>query len=434
MKFSKNSNIKIWLILFVSFGAFIYLSFFITSLFVTPMPEKKLIIATGRDTGTYYKIALKYKEALKREKVKVKIITTAGSVKSLELLDKKKVDVAFVQGGTVTEENKKNLSSLASLYYEPLWVFYNNRGGKINYVDELKGRKISIGEIGSGSMKLAINILNINNIDDNNSKIVNFTNIQALKELENGAIDALFVVTSAKSSMIKKLLANPNISLLDFKQAVAYGKKYHYLSSITLFEGVIDLPLNLPKTDISLLATTASLAVQNDLPEELIRILMKQLKSIHSQKSFFQDSNEFPSKQYLELPIHSEAKRYLKYGETWLERIFPFWIASNIDRLKILIIPFLTLLVPLLKGFLPLYRWSIRHKIYRWYDLLNDLDRRLPSLSKDEIKLEIIKFQEFQLEITDNTKIPLSYMGEYYNLKIHINFILEKMQMMVNKK
>ncbi len=428
MNFLKNSSMKIWMTTVIGVGIFIYLAFFVTSLFISPMPEKKLTIATGRDSGTYYKTALKYQEILAKEKVEVKIITTAGSVDALKLLNEKKVDIAFVQGGTVSQNDKKNLLSLASLYYEPLWVFYDNSQGKVEYLKEFQGKKISIGEVGSGSIKLSNCFLKVNNINKKNSNIVNLTDTQAVKQLQNGEIDALMVVTSAKSQMIKELLENPNISLLSFKRAVAYEKQYKYISPITLFEGVIDLKANVPQADVTLLATTASLAVRGDLPEELVRILMKELKVIHSEKSFFQKSDEFPTKEYLELPLHPEAKRYLQYGETWLEKIFPFWIASNIDRLKILIIPFLTLLVPLSKGFLPLYRWSIRHKIYKWYDLLNDLDRRLPSLSKDEIKMEIKTFQEFQLEITDNTKIPLSYMGEYYNLKIHIDFILDKME------
>ena len=63
--------------------------------------------------------------------------------------------------------------------------------------------------------------------------------------------------------------------------------------------------------------------------------------------------DQFPNSLNMQLDLSEEAKRYFEYGDTFLEKIFPYWIASNIDRLKILLIPLLTLLFPLFKGVFP---------------------------------------------------------------------------------
>ena len=111
-----------------------------------------------------------------------------------------------------------------------------------------------------------------------------------------------------------------------------------------------------------------------------------------------------------------------------MESIFPYWIASNIDRLKILIIPFLTLLFPLFKGVVPLYRWTMRSKIYKWYDDINDIDKRIPTLSHDELLENLATIESLKIEIGNQTKVPLAFMGEYYNLLLHVEMIITKIK------
>lgn len=74
---------------------------------IEPPAEKKLTIATGRDTGVYFQYAQRYKLLLEQEGIEVNIIQTAGSIEALKLLNEKKVDIGFVQGGTATQEDKK---------------------------------------------------------------------------------------------------------------------------------------------------------------------------------------------------------------------------------------------------------------------------------------------------------------------------------------
>jgi hypothetical protein len=242
----------------------------------------------------------------------------------------------------------------------------------------------------------------------------------------------MFLVTSSDSSVVKELLENPNINLFSFKRAKAYSRKYSFLESIELFEGTIDLYKNLPYENINLLSTTATLVIRNDFSEELTRLVLKSIKDIHNKKGLFQKENQFPNIHNIAMPLHEEAQRYFEYGDTWLEKIFPYWIASNLDRLKILIIPLLTLLIPLLKGGFPLYRWSIRSKIYRWYDELQDLDLSIEGLStKEALKEKLLEIENLKKEIKKETKVPLSYMGDYYDLIMHIELIISKISLKI---
>ncbi|MGM0518804.1 MAG: TAXI family TRAP transporter solute-binding subunit [Campylobacterota bacterium] len=397
-------------------------AFYATSLFITPSPKKEITIATGSKNGQYYQTALKYKEILKKEDVKVNIINTNGSIENIELLKSKKADVAFVQNGILKQ--KTHLQTIAAIYYEPLWLFYNSKQ-KVNYVKELKNKTISIGQIGSGTKSLSEQIIKLNGINKNNTNLLYLSSKESYDKIKKDEIDAAFFAVSQESKLIRELLEDEDIKVLSFSRARAYSKKLNFLHALTIYEGSINLKKNIPNRDFNLISTTATLVINDNLPDELIRLLLKKVKDTHSSKTLFANEDEFPNLKGITTKINDEASRYFKHGDTWLEEIFPYWIASTIDRLKILLIPLLTLFIPFAKGVFPLYKWSIRSKIYRWYGQIQELDLKLEhdKSSCDNIikELEILK-----KEIKNETKVPLSYMGEYYDLIMHLELIITK--------
>ncbi|MGB5792194.1 TAXI family TRAP transporter solute-binding subunit [Poseidonibacter sp.] len=409
-------------------------SFYITAQFIQPSPKKEFTSATGSKDGQYYKTALLYKKILEDEKVKVNIVTSSGSMQNLQLLQDKKVDIAFVQNGIELNEKQKHLKAIGSIYYEPIWVFYKNKKYTIDYIVELTSKKISVGVEGSGTNHLALQILKDNGISKENSTLYSYDSSKSKKLLMNDKIDAMFVVGSANSKVIKELLEDSSINVFSFKRSKAYSRKYNYLESLSLYEGTIDLYRNIPYEDSNLLATTANLVINDSLSDELQRLLLRKLFTIHNKKGLFEKNDQFPNISNLTIPVSEEAQRYYTYGDTWLEKIFPYWIASNLDRLKILLIPLLTLLFPLFKGVLPLYRWSIRSKIYKWYDKIQGIDKIIDELNLVELKQNLEELEKLRKEIKNETKVPLSYMGEYYDLIMHLELLISQLNIKIASK
>lgn len=407
-------------------------SFYLAFQFINPSPKRVITIATGSIHGQYYQTAIKYKELLHKVDVEVNIVTSSGSLENIKLLNEKKVDIAFIQNGTIKANTTKSIEALASIYYEPLWLFYKKDLNDIQYIQDLKSKKISLGLEHSGTKDLSSEVLAINGINKDNAQLEYFNAKESKDKLLKDELDALFLVTSANSKIIKELLENKDIAVFSFKRAIAYSKKFHYLEPINLYEGTVDIYNNMPSRDIKLLSTTATLVVNKDFSDELIRIFLKKVKEVHKRKSLFEAENQFPNINNIEIDMNEEAFRYFTYGDTFLEKIFPYWIASNLDRLKILLIPLLTLMIPLFKGVFPLYRWSIRSKIYRWYDEVQDLDLSLDGLSKEELVEKLKELEKLKQEIKEETKVPLSYMGEYYDLIMHLELIISKVNIKIS--
>ena len=91
--------------------------------FVQPAPPRQIVMASGSKDGVYYYYGRMYRDLLAREGIDVTLVETAGSIANIDLLDRGKADVAFVQGGTRGDDGHTLLRSLASLYFEPIWVF-----------------------------------------------------------------------------------------------------------------------------------------------------------------------------------------------------------------------------------------------------------------------------------------------------------------------
>ncbi len=401
-------------------------------LLMPPPPPKKVSIATGRSDGVYYRFAEEYKKALAKEGVDLVIVPTAGSKEALKAVESKEVDFAFMQGGSAGREIE-HTRGLATIYFEPLWIIHSS-SFEPDLIRDLAGKRLSIGEKGSGTYDLSMKILAQNGLGPKNMVIEHLTLKEGIDAILSGRIDALMETISADSKLIREALHKEGVSLFDCRRAKTYEKLYPYLSAVTLPEGALDLAENIPEKSIRMIATTAQLVANEKASDEIIRLLLRKAKEIHSGPTLFADAGTFPTKEYLQLPIHPEAKRYLERGDTWLERTFPFAIASLIDRLMIFLIPLITLLLPLAKGFLPIYRWRIRHQIYRWYKLLRQIDEKADSLDREGLMHELKRLTTLQKEVKEHINVPLSYMGEYYMLREHIDLVKEKIESLLQKR
>jgi TRAP transporter TAXI family solute receptor len=421
----KCESCKVWIptTLIILFG------FIFTFQFVRSPPPKEFRIAVGREDGAYYAFALKYKELLAKEGITLHVHPSAGSVEALRLLHSGAVSVALMQSGTAKSlKDSTEVHSLASLFYEPLWVFYRKEL-TISYLFDLKGKKIAIGEKESGTHALAIELLNLNNVTAENTQFFEISSKQAAEKLANGEIDAAFFVVSPQSHIIENLFYNPTIELMNCRRAKAYTSHFSFLNSITLGEGLIDLEKNIPDQEKTLLSATANLVARKDLHSDLIHLLLREVIKVHRNGGILEKTGSFPSAEFVELPMSPVAERYLKIGPPWLENVFPFWLASLLDRLKIMIIPLITLMIPLLKGGIPLYRWQMRFRIFRWYSVLYKFDQRSNNITElSEIIKEIELIQELEQKLSEEVSVPHSYMGEFYDLRLHFRMIMKRLE------
>jgi TRAP transporter TAXI family solute receptor len=398
--------------------------------FVDPAPPAHFTIASGGSGGAYHRFAQRYKALLARQGITVDVLQTRGSVENLQLLRAVdgKVQAAFVQGGAGVPRQTDTLQSLASLYFEPIWVFHST-AVTMRRLSDLRGKTIAVGAPGSGTRSIALQLLADNGIDEDNSTLSPLSPPGAADALLAAQVDAVVLVSSPRAAVVARLLSSAQIGVLDFERADAYTRTHRFLSSVVLPEGVVNLADNVPPQPVRLIAPAAALVVRADFHPALIDLLMAAASEAHRDGGVFEQQGQFPSLRYLQFPVSDEARRYFESGPSFFRRVLPFWAATLAERMLVMLVPLLALLIPLMKIMPPMYRWRIRSRIYRWYKQLLTID---PSVHGDceasrlrEGMRELARIEEEVAKVN----VPLSYADQLYALRLHMELVREKLDL-----
>ncbi len=416
----------LWLKVWGGGFAVVLIGFCLAWFYIQPAPPREIHMAVGSSEGAYFQFANAYADELARQGINLHLHTTNGSLDDYELLQRNdKVDLAIVQGGTAdaNELSDPNIESLASLYLEPVWVFYRSDKPYAD-VRSLKGKKIATGRFGSGTAALTALILRENGITSHSTEFLPIGGRESIRQLKEGSIDAAFFVTSPGAEAVRSLSEIPELRLLDFDRHEAYARRHPFLSAVTLEEGVVNLENNYPKSKVHLIAPAANLVANRQLHDSLIPMLLRAADTVHKQEPNLFQHSKLPSAEFIEFPLNESAERYFESGPPLLQKYLPFWVASFLDRGAILLLPALTLLLPLFKVAPPLYRWRIRSRIYRWYKLLRKMETDLKNDENiDKLHAHWKTLQVMETELDDLHDVPLAYMQEFYSLRLHIEFV-----------
>lgn len=403
------------------------IGFAIAYQFVEPAPPRTFTLAAGPADGAYYTYALAYRHALSKQGVTIKVVETAGTTENLGLLNASNgVDVAFVQSGVAEPVDGPGLLAIASLYFEPLWVFY--RSEPMDRLSQLRSRRVAVGAEGSGTRALAQRLLGDNGVDPDNTELLPLSGNDAAEALEQGRVDAALFVASPHTELVGWLLRADGIKLMSIGRAEALQNRHRYLSKLTLFEGVIDPGDNVPSVDHALLAPAATLVAREGFHPALVDLLLDAATSIHGQGDWLEEPGEFPSPRYVDFPLFPVATDFFESGRPLLQRMLPFWAATLVSRLKILLVPLLTLAIPLLKLVPRVYQWRVRRRINRWYQALQKLESTVPAGEEAERLEDILKeIEHIEAEVA-KVKVPASYGDNLYQLRFHTAMAREKLQ------
>ena len=401
-------------------AAFVVIAAFVLAFqFIKPAPPRHVVMATGGPEGAYYQFGRRYAAFLAREGITLELRPTAGSVENLELLRSGEVSLALVQGGVDDGQSDPGLFSLGSVYYEPLWLF-SRKGLSVQRLGDLAGRRIAMGPEGSGTRALADRLLRDNGLAQTADWVAKGGQ-SAVDELLAGRVDAAFFVMSAESALIRELLSHPQVVLADFVRAPAYTRRYRFLSALELPEGAYDLAANIPHRAVRLLAPTANLVSNTDLHPAVASLILQAASEVHREGGYFGDRGEFPSARLLAFPLSDEADHFYMHGPPLLQRFLPFWAASLVDRLKVMLLPLLVLLFPLIKVMPPIYTWRMRARVYRWYEELEKAEQQLTDGDSDVATL-LDELNRIETEVRQ-VKVPLSFTDQLYHLREHIDMV-----------
>jgi hypothetical protein len=376
-------------------------------------PPEDSTIATSREDGAYYAFAEEYRDRFAELGYTLTIRETAGGIETIELLNRGEVDAGFVQNTVSPGSASPELSTLAAIYYEALWVFYrDDLPIDPTSAAELAGLHINVGEVGSATNEDALDVLALNGITEANATVSTLPTSEAAQRLKDGELDAVMIFAGAASPLVVNLLETPGMRLLPFRRAAAYTGNFKNLAEVVLSEGAADLAQNIPPVDTPLIAARATLVAGPTLHPDLARLLLIIASDIHRPGGIFEQPNEFPSSTFVGIPMNPDAASFIINGATSLERYLPLWLASRLERYLFLLVPTLLILYSIMRALPSVFSQAIRRSIKYRYQRLYEIERGYLQIDRQQLDEAIAELERWQVDLTEKVNVPVSHMDE----------------------
>jgi TRAP-type uncharacterized transport system substrate-binding protein len=416
--------------------AVVLAAFWFAAQYIAPAPPKTLVLAAATKGSPYYEAAQRYSSVLAANGIRLEVLETQGSMENLKLIrdGTSPVAAAFVQGGIASAKDTPDVRSLGRVFYEPIWVFYQG-DTKLERLTELVGKRVLIGPEGSATAVLAQRLLAASGVTRETATLINMALPDYVEAFETGSADAGFLVLAPEARTIRRLLNGGKARLMNLAQADAYVQRFPFLTRLELKQGVVDFARNIPPSDTFMLATTAALVVRRELHPALANLLTQAVISVHGQPvlnangeaDILQRAGVFPISEDQEFPLSGDAARVYRSGPPFLQRYLPFWLATLVDRLVILVLPVVGILIPALRFAPVLYTWRVRRRIVYWYSELKRVEARVGEGSKStEVAAAMDEIDRIERAV-NRLPVPLGFANQLYDLREHIDVVRRRL-------
>ena len=243
-----------------------------------------LKMATGGNTGTYYAYSGAVTQVLSEhiDNLSFDVQVTGASRANIYLIADKEADIAIVQNdvmyyaynGTDLFDGEKvtGFSAMAGCYAEVCQIVSKS---DISSVEELKGKRVSVGDVGSGCEFNARQILEAYGMTFDDIVVSNLSFGDSAAALKDDKIDAIFCVAGAPTTAIVELATTNKINILkiDDEHADKLIQKYPFYTKFDVpggsYKGV--------DSTVQTVAVVATYIVSDDLDENLVYNMTKTL-------------------------------------------------------------------------------------------------------------------------------------------------------------
>ncbi|NLZ44413.1 MAG: TAXI family TRAP transporter solute-binding subunit, partial [Clostridia bacterium] len=282
-----------------------------------------LKMATGGTTGTYYAYSGTVSQVLSQKiaNLSFDLQATGASKANIYLIADNEADIAIVQNDVMyyayhgtdlfAGEKVGGFSAMAGVYAEVCQVVAK---GGISSIADLRGKRVSVGDIGSGVEFNARQILEAYGMTFDDIIVNNLSFGDSAAAFKDGKIDAFFCVAGAPTTAIVELATTNPVNLLevDDEHAAKLIEKYPFYTKYNIpagtYKGV--------EADVQTVAVVATYIVASKLSEDLVYKMTKALFENAEEITVGHPKGAELDPEYsvtsISIPMHPGAEKYYK--------------------------------------------------------------------------------------------------------------------------
>jgi uncharacterized protein len=284
------------------------------------LDSRIVTIATGGASGPYNIIgttlASEFSDAFG---VNSKPQTTGASVENINLIKEGKVEMAFVMSDVLTEavdgtgnfsEPVDQVQQIAALYPNFVQIVTTADSG-IETVDDLKGKRVAVGDQNSGVEVNARNLLEGHGITYDDIEVDYLGYAEAADGLRSGQIDAAFLTSGLPNSSVLELSKSLDLSLVSVDPA-----KVEEIAEDQPYFISMEIPADTYGNEeaVPTAAIMNALAVSSELSEDDVYKLTQEffdsLESLENSHQAASDISLEGAQEGMVAPVHPGAQKY----------------------------------------------------------------------------------------------------------------------------
>ena len=287
-----------------------------------------ITIGTGGVTGTYYptggaicRLVNQYK---KETKIRCSVESTGGSVYNINTIKNGELDFGIVQSDIVYQASKgegafKNakypkLRSVMAIYPE-LLTLVTNKDANINKLLDIKGKRINLGNSGSGNETTTLTLFSASGIDKSDLKqAATFGSSEMPDALKNNQIDGYFYMVGHPTANIKDASTSVDVKItpLAGDNIDSLIKKYPYFAKANVPGGLYtgnDEPT--PTFGVKAVLVTSD-DVSVNAVYTVVKAILENFDEFKKLHPAYADITKESLLDGLSAPLHEGAKKYFQ--------------------------------------------------------------------------------------------------------------------------
>ncbi|MDR7001891.1 TAXI family TRAP transporter solute-binding subunit [Neobacillus niacini] len=276
--------------------------------------QTPLVIATGDMSGVYFPSGEAMADLFRKYNGKATgIQVTNASIQNTKLVSQKQAELGFstVDALALPETKKRKILALTGLYSNFIHIVTTE--SDIHTLEDLRGKRVSIGTVGSGTKLMAERILKAANLASYEMDLSTLSFTQSADALRNGTIDVAFFSSGLPNPVISELDSKMKISLIPIPKPIA--KSLHE-------EFGFYTPDEISGQTYAGIKRTPTLAVKNvlftypDLPKQeayqIVKTLYEHLPESQNAQPEAREINLSEATAGIPIDFHPGAKQFFK--------------------------------------------------------------------------------------------------------------------------
>lgn len=283
---------------------------------------ENITVLTGGEAGVYFPIGVSMADIIdsQLEDVSATGVSSGASVSNAEQLNNGEAQLALVQndiayygaeGINMFEEPLENYSGVLTLYPETVQLVTLADSG-IESVSDLEGRRVAIGDVGSGTEANATQILEAHGLSDADVDAQYLDFADASTNLQDGNVDAAFVTAGTPTGAIQELSASADVQIVSFDQEAIDSLTEEY-SYYTQHEIPADAYENFDSTATTV-AVQAMVIASNDIPDdqmyEMTKAIFENLDDLSNAHVRGEEVTLDTAQDGMSIDLHPGAQQY----------------------------------------------------------------------------------------------------------------------------